>query len=209
MGFNRAVAVVVLLLTTASCAPHAAPLRGAVAPARLPPTALPPLHRKFLFHWSYSDRDIRARGDGAARVAPPDSVRIDLFIGQGLQGGSAVLIGDELRAAGNDQIRRYLPPIPLLWAALGRVAIPPAGDTIVRRTGDTLRADIGRDPRWRTIFIEDTVRRLELIDGGRIRQWVTRTGNQVRYEYPRQGRTLDLTITRVDTVSHFDATTWR
>lgn len=198
-----------LLLVPVACAPRATPLRGAVAPARLPSTALPPVHRKIVFHWSYRDREFRASGDGAARISPPDSVRLDLFVGEGVSGGAAVLIDQQLRTSGDRKVRDYLPPVPLLWASLGRLSVPPARDTTARVAGDTLRVDIGHDPRWRGIFIGDTLHRLELIDGDRIRQWMSRQGAQVHYQQVRARRTLDLTITRVDTVPGFDATIWQ
>ena len=172
-----------LPLTAAACAPKAPPLRGAVVPARLPGTDLPPIHRKLVFLWSYVDPDLRARGDGAARVAPPDSVRIDLFVGGGYGSGSATLVRDELVTRGDPRIRDYLPPVPLLWAALGRLAVPAAPDTAVRVDGDTLRVEIGRDPAWRATFAANELRRMEVIRGGRVQQWVTRDPDgQVHYE---------------------------
>jgi hypothetical protein len=199
----------VWLAMAAGCAPRAAPLRGTIAPVRLPATELPPIHQKVVFHWTYSDRDVHMSGDGAARIAPPDSVRLDLFLGSGLGSGSAVLIGDDLRTAGDDEIRRYLPPVPLLWASLGRLSVPAAHDTSARTDGDTLRVDIGHEPRWRTTFVGRELRRLELIDGDRIRQWLTRRASEVHYHHTQARRTLDLTITRVDTVPGFDETIWR
>jgi len=204
-----AIAGAVALLTIAACAPRAAALRGTPAPARLPATELPPVHQKIVFHWSYSDRDFRASGDGAARIAPPDSVRLDLFVGSGLEGASAVLIDRDLRVAGDDKARDYIPPVPLLWGSLGRLAVPAAPDTAARAEGDTLSVDIGRDPRWRSIFVEDTLRRLELIDGDRIQQWMSRDGQHVHYQQIQARRMLDLTITRVDTVPDFDAAIWQ
>ncbi len=199
-----------LLLVAAACAPKAPPLAGTIAPASIPATRLPPLHRMLIFLWSYADPDFRAKGDGAARVAPPDSVRLDLFVGGGYGSGSAVLVGDRLVARGNERIRSYLPPVPFLWAALGRLAVPPAADTAARVDGDTLRVEIGRDPAWRVTFAADELRRIELIEGGRIQQWVTRDpAGHVHYENERARRTLDLTVTRIDTVSAFDAAIWR
>ncbi|HEX6965229.1 MAG TPA: hypothetical protein VF166_05470 [Gemmatimonadaceae bacterium] len=198
-----------LVLVVAACAPKAPGLNGTIAPNRLPPTGLPPVHQKIIFHWTYSDRDFRATGDGAARIAPPDSVRIDLFVGGGLGGASAVLIDDDVRTAGDEQVRRYLPPVPLMWASLGRVVVPPAQDTTARANADTLRVDVGRDPRWRVTFVGDSLQRLELIDGDRIRQWMARQGQHVHYQQIQARRSLDLTITRVDTVPAFDAVIWQ
>jgi hypothetical protein len=121
-----------------------------------------------------------------------------------------VLVGDRLVARGDGRIRSYLPPVPFLWAALGRLAVPPASDTAARVDGDTLRVEIGRDPAWRATFAGDELRRIELIDGGRIQQWVSRdSAGHVHYEHERARRTLDLTVTRVDTVPAFDAAIWR
>jgi hypothetical protein len=98
----------------------------------------------------------------------------------------------------------------MLWAALGRLHVPSTGDTVVRVDGDTVRADIGHDPRWRVTFVGRDLRRLELIEGDRLQQWVERTADhKVTYRHLRANRSLDLSVVRVDTVSAFDATIWR
>ena len=193
-----------------SCVPKAPPLRGTVAPAQLPPTDLPPGYRKVVFTWSYSDPDFGMRGEGVARIAPPDSVRLDFFVGGGLGGGRALLIGDDVRTPADDAVRRMLPPVPLLWATLGRLRLPVVPDTAVRVDGDTLRADIGRDPTWRSTFVHERLRGLQLIDGTRLEQWVARdTLGNVRYEHTRRQRRLQLRVQRVEAVTDFDATIWR
>jgi hypothetical protein len=198
------------IVVTAACGPKVGPLAGSVAPARLPNTELPSVNQRIRFTWSYSDLDLRGRGDGVARVAPPDSVRLDLFLHGGNTGGRALLIDDELRAPGGPMVRSYLPPPPMLWAALGRLHVPATTDTAVRVDGDTVRADIGRDPRWRVTFVGRALRRLELIRGDRLQQWVERTpDHKVTYRHLRANRALDLNIIRVDTVPGFDATIWR
>lgn len=200
----------VALLTGASCGPKVDPLGGTLAPARLPHTALPPVNQRIRFTWAYEDLDMRGRGDGVARVAPPDSVRLDLFLAGGNAGGRAVLIDDDLRAPGGLMIRSFLPPPPMLWAALGRLHVPALADTSVRVDGDTTRADIGRDPRWRVTFVGDELTRLELIQGDRLQQWMERAPHRrVTYRHLRANRALDLTIVRIDTVPTFDATIWR
>jgi hypothetical protein len=197
-----------LALGASSCNPKAPPLVGAVVPARIPRAALPPVHRTIIFEWSYRDPDLQARGEGAARVAPPDSVRIDLFLG-GVGSTRATLIGHALRVPGGALIRNLLPPPPLLWASLGRLDVPPAPDTVARLDADTLRVDIGRDPRWRSTFIGDSLAGLMLIDGGRQQQWVVRRDSTVHYEHVGGRRTLRLRIVRVDTVPPFDDEIWR
>src|SRR5687768_2952283 len=203
-------AALTLVLTAASCGPKVDPLGGGVAPAHLPRTELPPVNQRIRFTWMYEDLDLRGRGDGVARIAPPDSARLDLFLAGGNAGGRAVLIADDLRAPGGAMVRSFLPPPPMLWAALGRLHIPPTADTSVRVDGDTTRADIGQDPRWRVTFVGQDLRRLELIQGDRLQQWVERAPDRtVVYRHLRANRALDLAIVRVDTVAGFDATIWR
>jgi hypothetical protein len=207
---NTTLLIALSVLTTSACGPKVGPLAGAVVPVRLPATRLPPVNQRIRFTWAYSDLDVRGRGDGVARVAPPDSVRLDLFLAGGNAGGRALLIDNELRAPGGPMVRSFLPPPPMLWAALGRLHIPAAADTAVRVDGDTVRADIGHDPRWRVTFVGSDLRRLELIHGDRLQQWVERTPDQkVTYRHLRANRALDLNIVRVDTVTGFDATIWR
>ena len=104
--------------------PRAAPLAGAPTPRRMPLAELPPVHRKIVFAWDYSQPELRIRGDGVARISPPDSARLDFFVnGQGT--GHALLVGDEIRLqGGQESMRDFLPPAPLLWAALGRLHVP-------------------------------------------------------------------------------------
>lgn len=202
--------IVALSLALAACSPRAHPLVGAITPQRVPVAELPSGHRKIVFAWDYSQPELRIRGDGVARIAAPDSARLDFFVsGQGT--GHALLVGDDIRLQdGQQSMRDFLPPAPLLWAALGRLHVPAAADTTVRVDSDTLRVDIGHEPGWRATFDGDQLRRLELIDGGRIPQWVARpAAGPIRYEQPRLRRTLLLMVTRVDTVPGFDASIWR
>ncbi len=163
-----------------------------------------------MFQYDYSQPELRVRGEGVARISAPDSARFDFFV-NGQSTGYALLVGDDIRLQdGQDAMRRFLPPAPLLWAALGRLHVPAAADTVVRVDSDTLRVEVGHQPAWRATFTSDQLRRLELIDGGRIPQWVARpAAGPIRYEQPRLRRTLLLTVSRVDTVPGFDASIWR
>jgi hypothetical protein len=196
-----------MLLVTA-CAPRLHPLAGAPAPATLPHTELPPVHRRIVFDWELDDRELSGRGEGVARVAPPDSARLDFFLAGGFGSGGAVLLGDSLRLPRGDLGRRFVPSPPLLWAALGRVAVAPLPDTTARVDGPSLAVDIGLPTVWRLTFRGDTLRRMERVGGGHILEWVERSGNVVRYRNEAARRTLVLTIKRVEEVAPFDASIW-
>ena len=209
---NRIFSAALLVLTApvaAGCVPKAHALPGVPTRQALPPIEIPAGHTRWVFDWKYEDPDIHASGDGAVRAAYPDSARLDLFLGGGMGGATAVLVGDELRAPGPDALRRIIPPPPLLWAALGRLAVPPAADTTARLDGDTLRADIGRGNVWRVTVAGGSLRRLERINDGRIVQSVVRADDRhVRYFDAASRRSLELVITSVDSNADFDASIW-
>src|ERR1051325_732924 len=96
-----------------ACAPRLTPISGAPAPARLPKTDLAPGHWRIVFTWLLEDPGSSARGDGVARIATPDSARLDFFLGGGYGGGAAILIGDTVRTPGSDLVRRLVPGPPL------------------------------------------------------------------------------------------------
>lgn len=176
---------------------------------RLPKGDLPEGNRRIVFKWELSDGDMTARGDGVARIASPDSVRLDFFLGGGFGGGAAILIGDSLRIPGPQMARKLVPPRALLWAALGRFEIPAVPDTVVRVDEGTVRADIGSPIAWRVSFRGDTLVRLERVEGGRLQEWVQRSPDQ-RVEYRNEGarRSLTLDIQRSDAVPSFDPAIW-
>ena len=164
-----------------------------------------------VFQWQLDDVELSTRGEGAARIAGPDSVRLDFFLAGGLGGGAAVLVGDELRLPprGDELARKLVPPPPLLWAVLGRMAVPPQRDTVVRVDGDTLRADIGNPVVWRLTFVRDSLRRLERVENGRVIESVDRTiDGRIRYRHQTSRRQLDLVTTRSEDVRAFDPAIW-
>ncbi|MGH7690761.1 MAG: hypothetical protein ACREN3_14230, partial [Gemmatimonadaceae bacterium] len=191
------------------CVPRLGPLRGTPVPARFPETTLGGPHRRIVFHWELNGPALVARGDGAVRIAPPDSARFDFFLAGGSGGGAAALVGGTLRLPGEDAAAGFVPTPPLLWAALGRLALPPTADTVARLDGTTLRADIGRPVEWRVTFVQGSLRRLERVHDGRVLEWVTRTADgRIRYHDESDRRTLDLVITTSADTGPFDDTLW-
>lgn len=211
---SRAALLGVALLASAAstaCAPRVHPMPG-VAPATiaLPALGLAPVPRRTTFTWELNDQTIVARGDGVARMAPPDSARVDLFLGGGFgRAAAAILIGDSLRVPpGAGDEAKMIPPAPLMWAALGRLAVPALPDTVVRVSGDTVRAQIGRPARWRLTAVGNQLVRLERISGDRIVEWVDRNpGREVRYELSGR-RSLVLHVDTQQPSPPFDASVW-
>lgn len=199
------------VLALASCVPKAAGLVGAaVTPARLPAAILARAHQTIAFTWAYQDADLRAQGEGAARVAAPDSARLDLFLSGGMGGGRALILGDSLFLPANGgMLKRFLPPVAMFWAVLGRLAVPP-GDTTVRVDASRTSADIARGPEtMRVTFEGDRLATLERISEGGIVERLVRGENKTDYEHLGARRHLTLVITRTADAASFDAAIWQ
>lgn len=192
----------------AACAPAARPLTGTIAPvSAVPSTATLRTPQQVTFRWEFREEQLAVRGEGAARLAPPDSARLDLFLDGGLGSGVAYVLGDTVHAR-LPMGDRIIPPAALFWAAVGRLAVPP-GDTTVRVTGDTVRADINSTQgMFRVAFVRDSLVVLERIADGRIVERVERSGASVRYRQLASRRGLDLTILRRVQTAPFPADVW-
>jgi hypothetical protein len=199
----------VIVFAGGGCAPRTPVLAGAPAPSRaLPVIQLAPGHRKIVFHWNYQENSLMVNGDGAIRVAAPDSARVDLFLNGGISAGYAVLVGDRLTGPNQSEISKVLPPAAMMWAALGRLAIPALPDTVLTVDGDVVYADIGRPAAWRVTIKGSRLMQLARLSGGRIAEVVTRDeGGRLLYEVPGR-RKLWLGITRDEEVPAFDASIW-
>ncbi len=212
------------LLLCAACAPSAPPLRGTATGSRLPVAELPARPQQLRFSWTYKDETFEASGDGVVRHAPPDQARLDFFLRNGMAGGYAILVGDSLIVPGIDLVRRFLPPVPLLWATLGRLALPASRDTVSRMDGDTLRADLGtlrgRDASladgraWRVSFGGRSISRVERIESGRVIEWVSRRRNvagqwELQYVHEQARRRLGIVVTDTVVVEGFDDAIFR
>ena len=76
-------------IASAACTPRLSPLAGAPVPtSKFREPRLPPGHHKIVFNWELEDREMSGRGDGAARIASPDSARLDFFLAGGFGGGA-------------------------------------------------------------------------------------------------------------------------
>src|SRR5260370_33762097 len=107
---GRRLCVVVLALGSAACGPRLGALPGEAAPSILPRAEVPGGHHQINFEWEFADPDMSGKGEGVARVASPDSVRLDFFLAGGLAGGGAGPTGDPLEIPGTERPRRPVPP---------------------------------------------------------------------------------------------------
>jgi hypothetical protein len=96
----------------------------------------------------------------------------------------------------------------MMWATLGRLAIPALPDTVVTVDGETMYADVGRPAAWRVTIKGGRLMQLARLNSGRITEVVTRdNGGRLLYEVPGR-RKLWLGIIRDEEVPAFDAAIW-
>lgn len=136
-------------------------------------------HEVLKFRWQIQDDRGAAGGRGSARVAAPDSIRLDVAGPLGSGRGAAVVIGDSAQWTDPpDIIHRLVPSYPLMWAMLGVMRAPPA-DAEVHGAEDSTGV------RWQWGSGSDTVRyawrnsgtrlQAEARHGGQLVGWVETT----------------------------------
>lgn len=209
------------------CNPRPAPL----VPAGLEPVAreaavawaagtLPRRQTAVQFRWRFRDERAGYSGRGAARVAPPDSLRLD-FRGPLGYSGAAAIVGDSvLWTQPPGEFRMLVRGIPLLWAALGAVQ-PPAADAMVfgrQEPGRMLWRFVTGGSDTLDYAVRDTAGRLleaEWRQGGKVRAR-SRTeygadGQPVaaRIDFPEASARFELTVVARDTLAGIAPGLWR
>lgn len=104
---------------------------------------VPPGRQIIRLSWHSDDGEVQYTGSGAARIAPPDSLRADISAALGLGRATLILTGDSVLARPINVVDRVLPDRFALWAVLGVLKLPPDEVRIER-------ADAGARSLWRT-----------------------------------------------------------
>jgi hypothetical protein len=166
-----------------ACSPHhAAALPSTFAPSTRAAfleaaAATAPSARQILrIGWRADDGRIELSGAGAVRIAPPDSLRLDIAAALGLGRSILIMTGDSVIAQPASAVDQILPDRFALWAALG-IMRPPPGRMTYEVAGE------GAHTVWR---VTDTAGRATIfeLDGGRLgmvtREEGGRTTSQLR-----------------------------
>lgn len=165
-----------------SPAPEALPRVPAADAASWAAATAPTGHHLVRFRWLFNDGQASVGGQGTARMAGPDSLRLDLAGPFGIGGAAAMVVGDQARwVQPPDMIARLIPSYPLMWAMFGVIRPPPPGATI-----RGARRDSSTALEWAAGV--DTVRysRQTAIPG------------TLRAEWQRSGITMGIVETRLD-----------
>lgn len=179
-SLDRRALVPYLAAVVAGCAPRmeplvpvdAAPVERAAVLAWSAATA-PAGMRVHRFKWLYRDGRQSAGGRGSARVAAPDSVRVDARgpLGQGRSSG--VVVGDSiLWAEPEDNLIEAAPNVALMWALFGVAREPAPGATL-------LGLERAHVTAWRIVEGPDTLEYVREPARGRLRAELRRGGQVV------------------------------
>jgi len=173
------------------------------------------------FRWRYRDERVAGGGRVIARVAPPDSVRVDWATTLNLKTGAAVVIGDSLMWADPpEEFPESAPPaVMLIWTALGVIRPPDPAMTVFGGRDSTQTV-------WRYVEGRDTIdfrlsgaapRLLEsqwrrdrrLMAHGRTVLGPAGLPQSVRIDVPERPARFELTFVAMDTSAAFPSALWR
>lgn len=221
-GPFRGLFLAVLLLGCASAPGPDLPTISRESAARMARGALdatrPEAPARILFDFRVREADLRFRGRGLARVAPPYRVRLDLFSPGGETLFQATLMEGILRIP-SWAPRELAPPPALLWAALGIFRPDPDLTFLGGRgngSGDGFLRYAGRDSlELRFRFRKGSLVRAELHRRGHLSEEVdlavdTETGQVLETVYRNLSLFVELTFTldRIENVDAFPPHIW-
>lgn len=216
-----------LAIALAACTVHSpvpaiapdAPVATPAQVARWVAATAPAGHRVLKFRWQIQDDRGAAGGRGSARIAAPDSIRLDVAGPLGSGRGTAVVVGDSAQWTDPpDIIRRLVPSYPLMWAMLGVMRSPPV-DAAVHGSEDATGM------RWQWSSGADTVRyawqragqrlQAEARHGGELVGWVETTFSAANAPErsqliaPSASTKLTLTFSESESPASFPSDLWR
>jgi hypothetical protein len=218
-----------LVYLALSCAACGGGMPGTVIPVGARPATLDEAREWFAgartggavlyrFRWQYRDLAEAVGGRGSARITS-DSLRFDVAGTLGSFRGAAVVVGDTSRwAEPEEEVARFVPSYPLLWAMLGVARMPAV-------TGEITRAEDDRMVAWRFVDGSDTVEYARLSgppvrliadvrrhDGrlGRVETVFGPSGipRSARLVVPGPPARLDITYVSTESIPGFPADIW-
>lgn len=187
-------------------------------------STLPARHTLIRFRWKYRDRDKSYAGRATARIAPPDSLRLDYAGPFNWGAGAAVVVGDATVWADPEKnFRSLVPAVRMLWAGLG-IARPPALGAAV--FGARTEGPDSSVRTWRFVEGEDTLdyrvatgrarlfeaewrRQGKVVARSRAELDVRAMPAAARIDFPEDRARFEFTVGALDIAAVFDSATWR
>lgn len=168
------------------------------------------------FRWLYKNEQSSAGGRGSARIASPDSLRLDGAGPLGAGKFAGVVVDDSaLWARPEEDFRKLVPDYTLMWAMLG-IARPPKAGAVLR--GQRLE----RATVWQYADGADSIEysRTATTLSARVKKGASVTGwsettfgpdglpAKARLIVPSGPARVDITFTKRSTVKSFEADVW-
>ena len=163
---------------------------------------LPDRRQIVRIRWHSDDGNVQYSGSGAARIAPPDSLRADIAAALGLGRSTVIMLGDSVAVRPTNTVDQVLPDRFALWAVLGVLRLPPG----------ELRIEQGQDGErsfWRTTDGVGRVTVFELSRGalvGVTRQQGGRVMSRLRLTRGADGAVAQASLTDVSRKLRLDVT---
>ena len=151
----------------------------------------PERHEVVRFSWRSDDGQLQLSGSGAARIAPPDSLRADISAAMGIGRATVIMMGDSVVAQPPAMVDRVLPDRFALWVILGVMRAPSDLVTVQR-------LDEGSRSLWRVTDARSRVTVFELVDGALVtvsRSEGGRTTSQLRLQRDPNGAVRKASLT--------------
>lgn len=176
-------------------------------------------NRQLRFKFKFKDPKGKVGGRGAARIAAPDSLRLDMQGPFGLGKGATMVNGDSTEwIKGPDAIKRIVPDFRLMWSMLGFTRPPPDGAILsASQAGDVTAwsyATAADTVEYvRTAGVTPSLVALVRKDGmvlGRSETTFGPDGAPIKSQLivPGNSARLDLTFTESTTPASFKSDTW-
>lgn len=228
---DRLVLLLYLALSPGGCASAGV---GKVAPSVLPvgmgpatseqvagwvAAGAPDHNRHLKFKFKFKDPKGKVGGRGAARIAAPDSLRLDMQGPFGLGRGAAMVNGDSTEwIKGPEAIKRIVPDFRLMWSMLGFTRPSPEGATLAAyESGDvtawSYATEVDTVEYVRTGGATPSLVALVRKDGAVLGRSETTFGPdgiplKATLIVPGTSARLDLTFTESTTPATFKSDTW-
>jgi len=176
-------------------------------------------NRQLRFKFKFKDPKGKVGGRGAARVAAPDSLRLDMQGPFGLGKGAAMVNGDSTEwIKGPDAIKRIVPDFRLMWSMLGFTRPPPDGAVLSASESGDVTAWSYATPADTVEYVRTAGATPSLValvrkDGavlGRSETFYGPDGAPIKAQLlvPGTSARLDLTFTESTTPATFKPDTW-
>ncbi len=168
------------------------------------------------FRWRSEDGRLALAGSGAARLAPPDSLRVDLAASLGVGRSVVVLTGHDVQASPAEVVAQIVPERFALWSVMGVLQPPDRGRLERLSDGGRTFWRVSDGARVTTFELHgDTLHAVSREENGRLAQQLRLTRERdgrvrtARLDDYARGARLEVEMTAREASGAFPEDLWR